>query len=172
MAGNHQVFVGLYHIRGDTALRRADARPVLAVGRLVELQSEPAACLADGAADWRRILADAGGEDDAVEAPERCRERADPASRAIAKHLDRKSRAWLRARQQLAAIRRNTRKPEHSGTTVEEIDHRVRRFPLLLDQAQHDSRIERAATGAHRQAIEGGKSHRRPDLSAGLDRSR
>jgi len=39
VAGNHQVLIGLYHMGGDTALGRADLRPVIAVGRLVEFQA-------------------------------------------------------------------------------------------------------------------------------------
>ena len=87
MAGNHQVLVGLYHIGGDTTVRGADAGPMLAVGRLVEFQSEPAARASNGIPYRCRILADTGGKDDSVEAAERRGERADLASRAIVKHL-------------------------------------------------------------------------------------
>src|ERR1700741_1956932 len=87
MAGNHQILIGFYNISGDVAVRRADSRLVLVVGCLVELQPEPGTGPADGAAHRCGILADAGGEDDSVEAAERRRERADPASRAIVKHL-------------------------------------------------------------------------------------
>jgi len=87
MAGNHQVLICSYHISSDAAVRRADAGPVLRVDRLVELQPEPAACPADGAAYRCGIFADAGGKDDTVEAAERRRERADLPGRALVKHL-------------------------------------------------------------------------------------
>src|SRR6516225_5167393 len=67
------------------AARLTDAGLMLRVGRLVELEPEPAARPADGTSHRCGIFADAGGEDDTVEAPERRRERADLASRAIVK---------------------------------------------------------------------------------------
>ena len=82
---------------------------------------------------------------------------------AIAKHLDRKARARLVAGQKLAEIRRNPGEPEHAGAAVEEVDQRVRRHPLLLDQVQHHTGIELAAAGAHRQPVERGEPHRRCD---------
>src|SRR5438128_10130994 len=105
MAGYHKVLVGLHHEDGDTTIWCADARPVLTVGRLVELDPEPAADPADGASYRYSILADAGGEHDPVNAPERCCERTDLAGCAIAEHLDRKSRARLLTCQELAKIR-------------------------------------------------------------------
>src|SRR5271169_6909148 len=105
VAGNHQILVGLDDIGGDTASRHADAPTVLAVGCLVELQAQPAACPADGAANRYRILADAGGKDDAVDASERSRERADLTSRAVIKHLERKACERLPTRQELTEIR-------------------------------------------------------------------
>src|SRR5215472_1506653 len=169
VAGDHEILVGFYHISADAALRRADARLLLSVGGLVELDPEPGAGPADGAAHGCRVFADACGEDDPVETAERRCERADLASGSIIKHLERKSRPQLRAGQQLAKIRGNTREPQHAGTSVEQIDQRVARHPLLLDQMQHDTGIERAAAGAHRQAVEGGKTHRRGHRNARLE---
>src|SRR6266849_9084157 len=116
MAGNHEVLIGLYHIGGDTALRRADARQVLADGRFVELEPEPATCLANGASDRCGIFADAGGENDRVEPAERCGERGYLAGGAMAEHFDRKSRTRFPACQELTKIRGDTGEPEHSGT--------------------------------------------------------
>src|SRR6516162_7502943 len=108
VAGDHEVLVCSYHIGADAALRRADARLLLSVGGLVQLDPEPGAGPADGAAHLCRVFADACGEDDSVEAAERRCERADLAGRSIIKHLERKSRPQLRAGQQLAKIRGDT----------------------------------------------------------------
>src|SRR5262249_19291802 len=105
MAGDHQVLVGFYHIGADPALPCTDTGPMLLVGPLVEFDPEPAARSADGAAHRRGILADPGGEDDALETAQRHRERGDFAVPAVAKDLDGKARAWLLARQKLPEIR-------------------------------------------------------------------
>src|SRR5215467_3967350 len=105
MAGNHQVLVGLDNISGDAAPGCADAWPVLAVGCFVEFQAQPAASTADGAADWDSVFADTRGEYDAIEAAERCGERADLTRSAIVEHFEGKPRAGLLARQQFAEIR-------------------------------------------------------------------
>src|SRR6266566_4163850 len=67
MAGNHQILVGLYNICCNAAARRADALLVLPVGRLVQIQPEPATGAADRAPHRYRILPDPSGEHDAVE---------------------------------------------------------------------------------------------------------
>src|ERR1700730_3545999 len=107
MAGDHQVLVGFYHIRADTARRCGDARLMLAVRRLVELEPQPAASPADGAAHRWGVLTHPCGEDDPIEAAERRRERGDVRGGAIAKPLDAKSRAGLSACQKLTEIRRS-----------------------------------------------------------------
>src|SRR6516162_637079 len=100
MAGNHQVLVGLDNISGDAAPGCADAWPVLAVGCFVEFQAQPAASTADGAANGDSVFANTRGEYDAIEAAQRCGERADLPGRTVVKHFEGKPRARLLARQQ------------------------------------------------------------------------
>src|SRR5260221_14606507 len=107
MTGDHQVLVGLYDKSGDAAVWRADALLVVPVGRLVQFEPQPAAGSADCASHRRRILADAGGEDDCIPASQRRPERGDMAGNAIAKHLDCEARTWIVAGQKLAEIRRD-----------------------------------------------------------------
>src|SRR4051794_8556636 len=95
MVGNHQVLVGPYHISADPAGGRADAVAVLLVGRFVEIEPQPGASSADSAPHWRRMLADAGREDDAVKPPERSGKRRNMARDAVAKQLDGKAGAGL-----------------------------------------------------------------------------
>ena len=96
---------------GDAAPGHADARPVLAVGGLVELQTEPAASAANGGTHRCRILADAGGEDDAIEAAECGGERADLGGGTTVKDLQCKPRSGLLARQQLTEIEETPESP-------------------------------------------------------------
>src|SRR5215831_16137466 len=122
MAGNHQILVGLYHVSGDAAVRRADALLLVPVGRFVQFQSEPSAGTTDGAAHRRRILADPGGEYDPVEAAERRRKRGNVTGDTVAEHLDCKARTRILARQELAEVRGNAGEPEHPGAAIEEVD--------------------------------------------------
>jgi len=93
MAGDHQVLISLYHIGGDAAVSPADALLVLAVGRLVQLEPKPSTGPADHASYPYCILADPGGEHNAIEPAQRRSELADVASDAVAEHFDCKTSA-------------------------------------------------------------------------------
>ena len=107
------------------------------------------------AADIKRRMA----EREAAKAAERRRERCNVAGNAIAKHRDRKASTRTVAGQEFPEIRRNTRKPQHAGASVEEVYQLVRRHPLLLKEIQHHARVQLAATGTHRQPVERGEPH-------------
>src|ERR1700726_4507969 len=119
MAGDHQVLVRFYHISRNAALRCANAILMFSIGSLVQFQSEPCTCPADGAPYRGRILADPGGEDDAIETAERRGERCNVAGDAIAKQLDREAGTYVVTGQELAEIRRNTGKPQHARALIE-----------------------------------------------------
>src|SRR5580692_5420881 len=104
VARDHQVLVGLYHICGHTAARRAYARLMFPVGPFVQVHPQPSAGAADGTAHRCRILADAGRKDNSFKAAERCRKRGDMAGRAVAEHLDRKTRTRIVTGEELAKI--------------------------------------------------------------------
>src|SRR5215475_5843999 len=76
VASDHQLLVGGNHPNRHAASATGDAGPVGRVGVLVELDTEPGRRLAYPSPDDRRALADAGGEDDRVEAAERRGQRA------------------------------------------------------------------------------------------------
>src|SRR5215469_15756753 len=101
MAGDHQILVGLYNICADAAGSRADPLLMLAIGRLVEVQPQPAAGSANCTAHRRCIFADTGSENDAVKAAERRGERGDVPGDAVAKYLHREPRPRLVTRQEL-----------------------------------------------------------------------
>src|SRR5712671_77536 len=160
---DHQILVGFYNIRGDAAVRRADAFLMFAVGCFVQLQPEPTTSPTDRASHRRRILTDTSREHDSIETTERCCERGDMAGYTIAKHLDSKARSGALTGQELAEIGRNTRKAKHAGAAIQEVHQLFRRHPLLLNEVEHDAGIEFAAAGAHRQPVERGEPHRRCD---------
>src|SRR5215467_5767038 len=93
MASNHQILVGPNDIGGDAAPGRAYAFFIFPVGGFVQLEAQPGAGSADRASDRRGILADPGGEHDAIEAAQRRGERADVAGDAVAEHFDCKTSA-------------------------------------------------------------------------------
>ena len=83
----------------------ADARAALRVRLRVELDAEPGRLPADALADRRRVLADAGGEDDRVEAAERGGERAELAADPVDEEIDRELRPRVGRLEQRRACR-------------------------------------------------------------------
>src|SRR4051812_10784362 len=68
MPGDHQFLVGRDHPRRHFALRSGDARTLAGVRLRIQHEAQPGRSLADSLADLRRVLTDAGGEDDRVHA--------------------------------------------------------------------------------------------------------
>src|SRR3984893_15874228 len=122
VARDHQVLVGLYHICGHTAARRAYARLMFPVGPFVQFHPQPSAGAADGTAHRRSMLADTGRKHNSVEATKRGGERGDVAGDTIAEDLDRKSRTRIVTSQELAEVGRNTRQAQHTRALIEEVD--------------------------------------------------
>ena len=98
VAGDRPLFVGGDHPGRNGAGRGGDAGAVASVGRGVEPHAQPGQALAGGGADGRRVLADAGGEDQRVEAAERHRERAGLAGHAIREVIEGEPRPRIPAR--------------------------------------------------------------------------
>src|SRR6478736_6200096 len=119
MARDHQLFVGGDHPRGDPARSAADARTVRGVRLRVELDAEPRRLPAHALADRRGALADAGGEDDGVQAAERGGERAELAPDAIDEEFHRELRAGRFGLEELAHIARNSGNAEEPGLLVD-----------------------------------------------------
>ena len=88
------------------------ARAAFAVG--VELHAHPGAGMADSVPDRRRVLANAGGEDDAVQPTHRPGERGEVARDLVDEDLDREAGARLVALQQVAEVRRDAGQPQHA----------------------------------------------------------
>ena len=107
----------------DAAARRRDAAGMRRVGlrrrarrraRRRPRRSGPHRC---------RVLADAGGEDEAVQPAERRGQRADVARDAMDEDLDGEARRAARARQQVAEVGGDAGQAEHAGAAVEQVLH-------------------------------------------------
>ena len=81
VARDHELFVGRNHPRAGRARRLCDARTAACVRVVVDLDAEPARVPADRGPHARRVLADASGENDRIEAGKRRGER--PSSRPM-----------------------------------------------------------------------------------------
>src|SRR5262245_18312580 len=68
MTGDHQLFVGRDDVACDTGAFARDTRTAFGIGLWVELKPEPGETRDDGFANAGRVLADASGENQAVDA--------------------------------------------------------------------------------------------------------
>src|SRR5215469_4564959 len=87
--GDHPFLVGRHDPGRDARRRAADHAGPLGVGGLVDLDAEPSAALDHFGACRRVVLADAAGEDHAIEAAQGGNQRADLAADAIDEEGDR-----------------------------------------------------------------------------------
>src|ERR1044072_5879652 len=102
MLRNHQFLIRRYDIDGDaTGLRRYQARMSGILGG-IECHAEPAELLCHTSADAARVFADAGREDEGIEALKRSGEHAGVETDAIGEVIDRELRLWIGARLELA----------------------------------------------------------------------
>src|ERR1019366_2422000 len=157
MAGDHQSLVGWNNEGLDAACGAGDARGASGIGGGVKLPAEPSRLLPTPVATRkaRRIApADAGGE------------RAKFAADAIDEKRDRFRRARILGGEQRPHVVADAGNTQQPRLIVEKIAHGFRIHFLLVEKIKHDSRIEGAATPAHRQAIERGKAHGRRDAFA------
>src|SRR6266571_336541 len=86
---DHQFLIGGNAPRRNSRPECADAPAARRIRRGVKLDAEPCGVAADAFANRRRILADAGGEYDRVQAAQRGGERSELASDTIAIEIDR-----------------------------------------------------------------------------------
>src|SRR5579883_1262867 len=104
MPGNHQLFIRRDDVTRDTCAvaRNPPLTPV--VGRRVELETEPRQTRRHRLANIRRVLPDAGGEDEAVDAAHRGDERAGEQGNAINEIVERELAPWRTASLQVPHV--------------------------------------------------------------------
>src|SRR3546814_3083270 len=88
MIGNHPFLVGRNDKDFHAALPAGDAKGIGGIRIVIDRQSQPAEPFANTPADLRVVLADPGGEDDTINAAERCGERAEFADSPPDEKLD------------------------------------------------------------------------------------
>src|SRR3546814_1188164 len=77
MIGNHPFLVGRNDKDFHAPLPAGDAKGIGGIRIVIDRQSQPAEPFANTPADLRVLLSDPGGEDDSINAAERCGERAE-----------------------------------------------------------------------------------------------
>src|SRR3546814_17684501 len=96
MVGNHPLRVGWKDEDFHAALPAGDAKGIGGIRIVIDRQPQPTEPLTNTPADLRVVLADPGGEDDTINAAERCGKRAELTGRAPDNKID--SLLGLRAR--------------------------------------------------------------------------
>jgi hypothetical protein len=104
VAGDHQLLVGGDHPGRGPAVDLGDLRALHLVGLEVQLDAQPGAGLDDAAADLGGVLADAGGEDEPVDAAHHAGQPADLPGGAVDEIVHGQAGLGLAASQQVAHV--------------------------------------------------------------------
>src|SRR5436305_6084660 len=120
MPRNHQLFIGRDHPNGDFARVGGDSRTITTVGLGVELDSEPGGRLTDTASHLGRVLADAGGKNQAIDPAQCRRHRSYLLGCAIHKIVHCQASSWVTASEQFAYIAADARDTEQTRLLVED----------------------------------------------------
>ncbi len=154
MPGDHQFLVGRDHPCRHFAGLAGDARRFSRVRVFVELDAEPRRRRADSFADLRRVLADACGEDEAVDSAERRRHRRDFLCRAIDEVVECQARGRLAAREQTAHVVADARDADQPGLLVENGLDVFHRQAESLEEIEDDARVECAWPRSHAETVQ------------------
>src|SRR5688572_1143085 len=171
MARDHELLIGWDHPGRDAARFGGDAWPVRCVRFRVELDAEPSCLAAHALADCDGALANAGGEDDRVQAAERRGEGAKLAPDAVNKEIHRQLGARLRGFEQNAHVARDARYAEQARLLVDQFLKRARVHAALVHEVEKHAWVDGAAARAHRQAIDRGEAHGARHAAAGVQRA-
>ena len=160
MAGDHQFLVGRDDVAGDARAFPRDARTAFGIRFSVELEPEPAEALDDSFANAGRVLADARGENQAVDAAHGRCEHPRRKGDAIDEVVERKLGARILAFEQIANVVADSGKPFKAAFVVEKALHVLRAHPFLIQQIEDDPGVELTGPGSHRQAVERSETQR------------
>ena len=173
MARDHKLLVRRQHPDGNATCRRADPRCVAGggVGLRVEIDAEPCCVATNLFAQRSAVLADTCREHDRIHAAERRRQRAQLAPDPVDVERDRGLRSRLVTRFERSHVARDAGHAEQARLLVDQLFDRTRVHLELVQQVEHHTRIEIAASRAHWQPIGRGESHRARDAPACVDRT-
>ena len=72
LLGDHEFLIGLHDKDGDGRRRTADCLPTGGIGGFIEVDADPSHVAKHRRTNRRRVLANTGGEDERIEAADRC----------------------------------------------------------------------------------------------------
>src|SRR5688500_11064658 len=171
MASDDELFVRGHHPHVDNAGRCRQVWTMTLVGGPIDLDTEPRRRVADALADGRGPLADARGEDQAINTAEHGGERADILGDSVDEIVDGEPRLRIGATQQVAHVVADAGVAKQSRLLVEHRFYGCRIEAQRLEQVKHHTWIDRPGARAHAEAIEGGKAERAVDALAVLHRA-
>ena len=166
---DHHFLVGGNHPHGDPRRWRRDERRIGAVAGRIELDAEKAEPLADSRARTRRrMLADAAGEHDRVEAAQRRGIRANLLPDAVAVIATaRRLAGSLASRASSSRMSPVTPEmPSRPSAVTQRVFDLVGAEPGRPRDVGHDAGIEVAGSGAHHHAADRREAHAGVDASA------
>ena len=131
MAGDHQFLVGRDDVARDARAFARDARTAFGIRLSVELEPEPGEALDDGFANAGRVLADAGGENHAVDAAHGRCEHPRRKGDAIDEMVERKLGPRILAFEQVADVVADSGKTFKADTRCRESAPRPSRSSLF-----------------------------------------
>ena len=171
MAGDHQLFVGGNDVAGDARSLARDAARAPGVRLGVKLEAEPGEAPRHGLTNGRRVLADAGGEDEAVDAAHGRSEHAGEERDAVDEVIECELGARIRAREQVAHVVAYAGQALEPAVVIEQMLDLLGAHALLGEEIEHDAGVELTGTRSHRQTVERGEAHGALDALAGVDRA-
>ena len=149
---NHQLFVGRHDIDRNAAVGARYLQRVPGVRVGIERDAEPSEPLGNARADAGRVFADAGGEDEGVEALQGGRQHSGVERRRGRRNSRPRMPRADPARLELAHVVADAGQALQAAIAVKEILHVRCRHALFRDEIEHDAGIELAWPRSHRQA--------------------
>ena len=149
----------------------AEMRPApLAFACGIELKAEPGEAPRHGLANGGCVLADAGGEHEAVDAAHGGREHAGEERNAIDEIVEREFGARDRSSaSKIAHVVADAGQALETAVVIEQMLDVLGAHALLGQEIEHDAGVELAWARSHRQTVERGEAHGALDALPGVD---
>ena len=145
VARDHEIFIGWNHPRQYACIRHRDPRTMTCIRHIIERDAEPPCALAYPRTYQRRVLADAPREHERIQAAEDRGERSELPRNPIDEKLDCLMCRWRIAGKQRSHVTRDARYAEKTRSFVEQMLERRCVHYMLLQQVEHDARIQGTA---------------------------
>src|SRR6185369_4729501 len=139
------------------------------VRSLVELDSEPCGRLDHAPTNLVGVLADSGGKHQRIEAAEHCGHSANLLGRTVDEVVHGETGRRLSASEQVPHVVAEAGDSEQTALLIKNLLDLLGREAQMLEQIQHNARVERPRPGAHAQAIKGREAHGRVNALAALE---